>query len=269
MKNENSMTQQNLYNCKITKVDKKNTSSFLCLQKIANKLSSKGAILIEFAFSLPVLIVLLYYIYDLNRLKRYYSRTEFVGQQVASMIQNISQSRESKTITLKDLQYIARTAFLSIYPGMSMYKQNGYFEFGHTPTLQIIYVKGLDNGNASCIWRYYYRMSSIIGGAQESSADFEFLRPVYFKTNVLPSQIYSSLTINPGEVKIIVISQITRGSSLTNSLNGKYLTDKQSFDFYLLSPKYIATYNSIYYFFPSVVIFTPRPGLFSETGIGN
>ncbi len=75
------------------------------------KFFSKGAILIEFAFCLPVLIVLVYYIYDLNRYKRYYSQTEFVGQQVASMIQNISQSREDKTITKNDLQHISRMAF--------------------------------------------------------------------------------------------------------------------------------------------------------------
>jgi len=45
-----------------------------------------GAILIEFAFAVPVIVILLYYINDLTRIKQYYRSSEFVAHQIAGMI---------------------------------------------------------------------------------------------------------------------------------------------------------------------------------------
>ena len=56
---------------------------------------NRGSILIEFAVCMPVLIILLYYIHDLSKLKRYYDQTEFVAQQMANILQNIAKKKWS------------------------------------------------------------------------------------------------------------------------------------------------------------------------------
>jgi len=62
--------------------------------------SCRGSILIEFAVCMPIFIILLFYIHDLVKIKRYYSQTEFVAQQMANILQNISQKRADKKIWL-------------------------------------------------------------------------------------------------------------------------------------------------------------------------
>ncbi len=54
-------------------------------QKFPLRVANRGAILIEFAICMPILIILLFYISDLVKIKRYYSQTEFVGQQMANI----------------------------------------------------------------------------------------------------------------------------------------------------------------------------------------
>ena len=70
------------------------------------KINSKGTVLIEFAICIPILVILLFYAHDLVKLYRYQAQTEFVGQQMVNILQNISKNRESKLITKKDLRYL-------------------------------------------------------------------------------------------------------------------------------------------------------------------
>ena len=97
---------------------------------------------------MPILIILLFYINDLVRIKRYYSQTEFVAQQFANIIQNISQKRGSSDptklkISIPDIKYAASLAFLSMYPGKTMYitgTSGARHELSHAPRLNIFYV---------------------------------------------------------------------------------------------------------------------------------
>ena len=88
---------------------------------------------------------------------------------------------------------------------------------------------------------------------------------VRYKTEVPPSEIYSGLKINPGEVKIIVDSCLYRNSDRMTTLEGTFPSHKEAFGFYLLNPKHVDESSKSHYFFHSVIIFTPKPGLFSET----
>ena len=117
----------------------------------------RGSIIIEFAVCIPVLIVLLFYIYDLMRLKRYYSQTEFVAQQIANIIQNIAKKRvaEGQAVTIKDVGYAAKLAYLSIYPGTTMYRKDSGHEFFHMPRIFVHYIESDSNGKASCKWVLY------------------------------------------------------------------------------------------------------------------
>ena len=60
---------------------------------------------------MPILIVLLFYINDLVRIKRYYSQTEFIGQQMANILQNIAKNR---AIRGDDIKYACSLAWLDI-----------------------------------------------------------------------------------------------------------------------------------------------------------
>ncbi len=238
------------------------------LSKFFISLNQKGAILIEFAFCLPVLMVLIYYIYDLARLKRYYSQTEFVAMQIAQQLQNILSTRESKTITASDIRNINALAWLSVFPGTSMYYQGSGFPLGYTWYTHIYYVKGLADGKASCMTRCYVT-GTYSSSRNPSSVSVSILTNtnpgslISNKQNVHPSAIYPSLTINEGEVKVIVEATLCsiNSSNVFKTSNGTSLTAKKAFGFYLLNPS--SKNGTVSHFFNSVVIFTPKPELAS------
>ena len=100
--------------------------------------------------------MLLYYIHDAVKIKRYYRISEFVAHQIASMIQNVSQHRESKAITIADLKNIVSAAYLSLYPGTSMFYQGKGHVYCHFPHPFIYCIKGNANGTASCVWIFQF-----------------------------------------------------------------------------------------------------------------
>ena len=219
---------------------------------------------------MPVLIILLYYISDLSKLKRYYDQTEFVAQQVVNMIQNISKKGESKAITLTDLSYIHCTAWLSVYPGTTMYQKNNQgYEFAHMPRMVIFYVKGVGNGKVSCLWRAYIAMkttntpNSVYVGSAKNQNDAEAWITQY-KTDAIPSEINPQLSeIKEGDTKIIVEVAIGRRDG-KNSF-GKVVTLKDSLGLYLATPKTRAwTGNEQTSIFNSCAIFKPNQHLFTD-----
>lgn len=200
---------------------------------------------------------------------------QFVANEMAAIIQNVSQNRTDKKITLMDLRYSVATAFLTMYPGITMYYQNKGHVLGHFPHPMIFYVKGLDNGNASCIWRVQLHPSTVgVGETPQkmyavAARDHHSVCTVQYKTNVAPSKIHPDLKINPGEVKIIIESIIYhyKGFPFADGSSSD-LPARNIFHFLMASPK--ATNSSGNErdpsgFFNSVTIFTPKPGLFDET----
>ena len=223
----------------------------------------RGAILIEFAVCIPILIILMFYINDLVRIKRYYAQTEFVGQQTVNMIQNISQKRDNKAITKTDLVNIHALTWSTFYPGVSMLKTNSVYPAAHKPITSIYYIKGLDNGKASCIWRTWTRLyenpSKIGYNSYTSDGGGSVVR---FLTNTSPSNIYPTLKINSGEVKIIIETLIERQNGTSEYKN---ISDQESVGTHFINPTIRSSSSTWSQMLHSVVIFTPKPGLFSET----
>ena len=257
--------------------------SFL-IQKLQFRLANCGAILIEFAICMPILIILLFYINDLVRIKRMYSQTEFVAQQMANIIQNISQKREGeeKKIKFRDVQHAASLSYLTIYPGKTLYadgKRGNYsHELSHIPYFFIYYVKGLPEGKASVIWSYlFYCYGAInptgwVHGKGNVNNNYGVVK---HKTNVTPKDIYPTLKINEGEVRIIIECPLfCRAESM--SLNAYAASDnqdtraKKAFNCRLVTPKASYKYNDEFaFYFPSIVIFTPKQDLFDDNGLRN
>lgn len=246
-----------------------------CTNHKFHLLNSKGSILIEFAVCMPVLIILLYYINDLSKLKRYYDQTEFMAQQFVNIIQNISQKRDNKAITLKDMKYASALAWLSLYPGMTMYHTDSRAANAHKlssyPWIFVYYVKGEPDGKASVIWlRYTFPQKST--KPQQIYCNFKTVSQymngsiVNWGTNVEPSSIYPTLKINEGDAKIIVECHLladadSMSSNDYNPSDNPETCARKAFRLWSVTPK---TANNARYF-NSVVIFTPKPGLFTET----
>ena len=252
----------------------KQLSGFLSPQREDEWLNSRGSILIEFAVCMPILIILLFYIHDLVKIKRYYSQTEFVAQQMANMIQNISQKREEnqKKITKEDLAYIHCLAWQTVYPGKTMFYTNfltfSRYPLGHVPYTHIYYVKGEEDGKVSCVFRL---AMSNTGGVTKPSDLISLdkvnvnknnfsISKVRFLSNTQPSNIYPTLKINKGEVKIIIETLLVRNFTWTGGAS-----EKSVLGLYIVNPR-MSTNTDWRYFFNSVVIFTPKPGLFDEDG---
>ena len=243
------------------------------IKKLNLRAAHTGSILIEFAVCMPVLIILLFYIHDLSKLKRYYDQTEFVAQQMVNILQNISQNREGedKKIRRDDIKRAFALANLSIYPGKTMY-YNGTgrlaHDLSHDPKLHIYYVKGIANGKASVIWsqvRYTEKMTIPTNGSYNSYGSTEPTDPdskVARGTNLDPSAIYPTLKIKEGEEKIIVECVMFCNKN-TMSNNNYVATDDQAtrarkaFKCFLATPKptYPSSTNGNY--FNSVAIFSP------------
>jgi hypothetical protein len=89
---------------------------------------------------------------------------------------------------------------------------------------------------------------------------------VRFLQNNLASLIYKNLKIKKDEIKIIIECY----SYFCNSANSAYtfgdgrpcknVSPRDAFNFFILSPK-----PTQWAYFNSIIIFTPKPGLFNET----
>ena len=211
---------------------------------------------------MPVLIILLFYIHDLSKLKRYYDQTEFVAQQTVNMLQNISQNRSNKRIKKEDLARIHSLAWQTLYPGKTLFLKDSVYPAGHSPITSMYYVEGLIDGKASCHWRTWTNVKT-------SPSDISYTRvksndtnsPINYRTNADPSTIYPTLRISPGKTKIIVETLIERNGTATY----KGISDKEAMRLYLANPGGIHTSAGWTHLFRSIVIFEPKEGLFNET----
>ncbi len=255
-----------------------------CLCKIAKSFKSltknikncAGTVLIEFAVCMPILIILLFYINDLVRIKRYYSQTEFVAQQMANILQNISQSRTDKRITANDLRYAASLAYLSAFPGKTEFRTKKLTsDLGYCPLAFIFCVKGNVDSTASILWGRRVHMAYMTEFAPNSvSIENNLLVRTNVKilSNASPSEIYPTLKINPGEIKIIIECALfyhqAKDYFFTDGRRTSNVSPSEAFglNLFKLSPPIARDgYANQNVYFHSAVIFTPKPGLFDET----
>ena len=191
---------------------------------------------------------------------------------MANILQNISQKRENKKITLADIRHATALAYLTAYPATTMFKKTNGYEFAHLPYLWIHIVQGLENGNASCIYSICVvnRVNSegptspnnitLNAGIKSTYSNYNQLK---YLTNAAPSAILPSLKINPNEQKVIIEAKFWHNSN-TADLNGNTnIPAKKAFGLFLVNPKSVN--NSNVNWFNSIAIFTPKPGLFDET----
>ncbi|MDR0678273.1 MAG: hypothetical protein LBF44_01905 [Holosporaceae bacterium] len=203
------------------------------------------------------------------------ARMEFAAHCAVNMIQN-----QGKKITRQDLGRIFSAASLVVYPGMTQYLlRSNRYTYGHFPIAYLFYVKGLGEEKATVMWMWDSGSQGTVpfsGSCRRSEAasDANFSTTrflVRYKINAKQEDIYKDLKISKDEVKMIVyFSHRTHNgfcffdNSAVNIYDGKKL-----FGFWILPPKPIEAYPSTgagwLNYFSIALIFTPKPGLFSET----
>lgn len=232
--------------------------------KLRLRATNCGAILIEFAVCMPILIILLFYIHDLMKIKQYYSQTEFVVQQMANILQNLAKKKaaEGKTIGYNDLCHAASLAFLSVYPGTTMYSTNeGSYRHGliHCPFVCIYCVEGLSGGKAKCKWGKAITSTTNKTlpwiNYRNITTNQQWSTVTYNSSEVTASSIYPTLKIEEGKLKIILEASLYWGSAMCNTEGKKASTNRQAFGLNFVNPKH---FSSLY--FHSVIIFTPNNG---------
>ena len=237
---------------------------------IGSRLSTKGAILIEFAFSVPIFLTLIYYLHDIPKAQRYHRQMQFVAQEVVQMLQNISKSRTDKAIKLRDCVYILHSACLASFPGRSgVPYQSEYLQFGFFPEMLLYYVVGEPNGKASVKWLVDAYIASPISSWQWNIGILYRDYPasqIRYKVNVAPSEIYKGLQIKEGEAKCIVecVLRYHPNMKFADGRPCRNASFRDLFGFLLYTPKHDTVYQETYNFFGGVVVFTPNDGLFSE-----
>lgn len=236
------------------------------------KNSEKGAILIEFVLAIPVIFSLIYYIQDLSHLRQMQEKMQFVATEISSMLQNVSQERMDKTVTLTDLKNVIGCAYLSFFPGDTQYSTaKNTLPLGYGPSGHIYCVRGESDDKASVLW--CKRWNSAVVDYVPNSLIIEDERDarslINLGENVSPSDIYEDLEIYEGEIKIIVEAATCCSESYKLSDGGTVVElggRSKAYGFYVYPFKgAFSDKAGESISLNSVVIFTPKPGLFSET----
>jgi hypothetical protein len=200
------------------------------------------------------------------------AKMDFITHEIAGMIQNVSQGRANKKITPGDLRCCISAAFLSFYPGTTQFaKSAAVFKQPGFVHGKIFCVVGNAGGKASVPWAMQYQYGGgstvgstspgnvVIGGVSEDPRS-----AVRIGDNKEPSEIYPKLSIKPGETKIIIENFIYFVSSMNYKLidnrTWENISPREAFGFLILTPKV----QGGGFYFTSIVIFTPKPGLFDK-----
>lgn len=222
--------------------------------------NSIGSVILEFAICTPVLVVLLFYAVDLSRIQNLYSKTNLSGLITVNMIQN-----QQPPIQRNILHKIHIHAWRTLYPSNDMFLTNSKYPRNHKPVTVIYYVQGNSDSTVSCIWRAWietntYNVSTITYNTS-TSAD-EPASSVRFLKNTTAASIHPSLNIAANEKKIIVETFIKR---ISNNTQYGSMNNKTALGLYIVDPPHIFKNGTTECMFHSVVVFTPKEGLFTTS----
>jgi hypothetical protein len=186
----------------------------------------------------------------------------------------------NKRITLSDLSQVFIAASLPYFGGGTrQYKDaSGNLPAGCYAYQMLFYVVGVDDDKAMIKWRvqrsgdgsgYDITNNINVGMISFTSGDRHTTVNRLFNTPLDPQQVHPNLKhIKKDEVKILY--EFGLWTSRKVKVNGKLIfkdasASRSVFGFWFLTPKLIFDYGDHHCFFNEVVVFTPKPGLFSET----
>jgi hypothetical protein len=152
------------------------------------KRKSMGAILIEFAFAVPILIIILFFILDVPLAYRISQKLQKTSELYAQMLMNLIQCSANKTITTTDLINISRSVgfvFTGVYT-------NSQYPFHLSTYVTRIKGKGGNNFN---ITQHFHIDNNLATGGGGCGTDYSY------------STIEASKTTHTGNIKSLIIQQ--------------------------------------------------------------
>ncbi|MDR1334335.1 MAG: hypothetical protein LBJ71_03890, partial [Holosporaceae bacterium] len=226
-----------------------------------------GAILMEFAFVIPMLIAIVYYFHDIPRYRRMQTKMELCNHCAVSLIQNISQGRESKAITKKDIAYINAISMLPYWgkEGINQYNENGALFPGYYSYPMIYYVKGTGENKAKIIWVVDGGYGTALPG-QTGVSVFKSSPPAWLSIKATLNKEYNTDSILPGlkikndEVKIIYEAIMWSNQSFKKRKKPTWANGKPlpfTFDLYVMIPSESVKYSTYYTLLKTLTVFVP------------
>ena len=217
----------------------------------------KGAILIEFAFAVPVLFSLIYYIQDLATIKRWHSKLDFSLHCAANMFQN------TPNITKTDFVKIAYISAMGLFGDPEHFVRPALYP--ESPlVLHAFYVTGLGNNTCKINWCVHsciritgdhYNSQVRVGEVMWSHASRFRMKNILLGSNYSVTELDPSLSINMGETKIILELSVYKVASEIDF-------NKDYFKLFLAKVSPVFSVGSNHTFMNHIIIFTPKPGTF-------
>lgn len=237
--------------------------------------SRYGAILIEFAFSIPIFLSLIYYIHDLPKQRRIQRKMQFVAHEVTMILQTIGAKH---AITQNDLKTAARLAWLTMCPGITQYgtgtgsSPERYMPYGYIPKIMIYCVSGTGENQGTVNWMIdLCPQNPSLGNTRAYKCDLwisQHPNSTVNYTSGAATSIHKNLRISANEKKIIAETFLFYSNKESSRYfsSGESIKDvpiKKPLGLLFISPKAYGQHKVN--FFPAVAIFTSVKNAFSDT----
>ncbi|MDR2158357.1 MAG: hypothetical protein LBO02_03520 [Holosporaceae bacterium] len=209
-------------------------------------IKSAGAILIEFAFGIPILVMILYFGLDVPQAYRISTKLHKLSELYSQMLINMSKQRESKAVTIADLKNISRSVGLSLTGTL----KNKRYPFNLST--YIICIKGDGKNSFKNKWCVHIK-NNLTTGEITNSADYRYSTLEEAHSQHIGN--IKALSIAKDEIKLLVETVAWYDASSPRGFNS---------EFYLLTiPGKIK--NGAKTFGDRTAIVTPHEGMVSET----
>ena len=209
----------------------------------------KGGILIEFAFSIPILIILLLFACDHYRFYELQDKVRSSTYLAASMIQQLGNTRTDKQLTAKDFGRIAYASCLNFFHNNTMCSP---WPFGVYYLMDLFWVKRINSNKyqyQECWGSTFHWISlSQINGEIDSIKEITLSQVKAMHPDLECSK--------DGDERVLIECCYRRRYSADKF-------NKSQLGFFILNPKVIqGTDGNKLSFFIYKLVITPKPGLF-------
>jgi hypothetical protein len=161
----------------------------------------KGAVLIEFAFAIPLLVIILYFALDVPTAHRLSSKMYKTSELFAQVLINITKNQYPKTLTRNNLQDASRIVGL-VFTGVEKSMLQSF-----TLSTYVIAIKGASDGNFDVMWGV--RVDNVLNSDNlpqltVSSTLDDYSRFIIDQNSMTHSGNIRNLIIQKDEVKLLI-----------------------------------------------------------------
>ena len=206
-----------------------------------------GGILIEFAFSVPIIISLLFFVSDHYRFYELKDKVKSSAYLVASMVQQIGNTKENKQLTKSDLAYISYASCLNLFHTNTMFNP---WQFGIYYAMLCHYVKRINSNN----YQYQYNCATMSTGNAPNNNSMFLNCSSGSKSLAQVKNMHPDLVCDKdGDERVLITTHYRKANKF----------NKNKLGFFILDPRISTSVDGMTNnFFTYEVVITPKPGLF-------